>query len=493
MMTTELIHNVAIPRGSDFASYFLGYRRFGFYLHADFTAGSEYPVWYWAVDVPAISEIILSFIFAYLAHLYGQIVGALIASAGFFALGLGFRVADYTFFGLIWGFGALSRFFDRLAHLVAWVCCEYVLLPYRFLVWSATTLNLAIRVLGSTLKCLMFLVLWWAWNFVKLAWDFPLALATAWKSYLDLPMPNDLHKVNGFWSLTSEDVVDVARKEFWYFWVVSGCVAVPVLLANFVWFAISHSEFSRGVYFTFLCVTPLVWRRWLNGGYQYALPPSMFLADLDRRMEANPEDRDVKLSQRSMEALARGTALANAEGVALLVAACGSGQTLPRLRRRGRFANRLQHALGERNEIAGRFLRGQWTPDLPSESRTPAVSAFLHLRRRQVKVLGAGTFPTTTGRDGDYVLVESSDGKRELVVLNLLFKLVTYATFRPRDAALELALKSRAVSWLQDVDAPLWVGAVAMAETIAAAWPIGEAESAAKARMVKEVGEHPGV
>jgi len=194
------------------------------------------------------------------------------------------------------------------------------------------------------------------------------------------------------------------------------------------------------------------------------------------------KDHNASSSVREWEALARGKALANIEGVAL-VAACGSAGAVPRLRARGRFACRLQTVLGGARGVAGSFVRGRWTPDLPSADRTPTLNALLAVAREELKVLGVGTFPTKTGRDGDYVLVESRDGERRLMIPNLLGRLSTYAALRARDEDLLLGLRARAVTWFKDVEAPAWVAPLCLSSCVADAFGVSRQEEAAWARL----------
>jgi hypothetical protein len=203
---------------------------------------------------------------------------------------------------------------------------------------------------------------------------------------------------------------------------------------------------------------------------------ALAVADLEHGDDNRPA------SVREWEALARGKALADVEGVAL-VAACGTAGAVPRLRPRGRLACRLGAALGGARGVAGSFIRGRWTPDLPSADRSPMLNALLAVSREELKVLGVGTFPTRTGLDGDYVLVESREGERRLVIPNLLGRLSTYAALRARDEDLLLGLRARAVTWLKEVGAPAWVAPLCLSSSVADAFEVSTLEENAWARL----------
>jgi hypothetical protein len=117
------------------------------------------------------------------------------------------------------------------------------------------------------------------------------------------------------------------------------------------------------------------------------------------------------------------------------------------------------------------------------------VNSLLAIQRSGVKVLGVGTVPTATGVDGDYVLVESQEGERRLVLPSLHSQLAQYATFRSRDPALLEGLRSRAVRWFKEVECPSWVPLLCLPSSIADAFSVSAMEAQAAAR----VGELGGV
>lgn len=256
--------------------------------------------------------------------------------------------------------------------------------------------------------------------------------------------------------------------------LVSGCVR-PVGLEFF--------RFSFGTTAFFTLAVFLV-------SLRFARQPTVGVASrrdlLLGMMDKDPKERTVAV--RALEACARGKALATMEGVAL-VAACGSAGAVPRLRARGLLACRLQSALGGPHGCASRFLAGRWVPDLPSSDRGPMVNSLLAIQRSGVKVLGVGTVPTATGVDGDYVLVESQEGERRLVLPSLHSQLAQYATFRSRDPALLEGLRSRAVRWFKEVECPSWVPLLCLPSSIADAFSVSAMEAQAAAR----IGELGGV
>jgi hypothetical protein len=192
-------------------------------------------------------------------------------------------------------------------------------------------------------------------------------------------------------------------------------------------------------------------------------------------------------SLREWEAFCRGKRIADAEGVAL-VAACGVGGATPRLRARGRLACRLQATLGGGRGCVGMFLRGRWAPDLPASERSPALNAILTVHRG-LKVLGVGTFPTLSGSDGDFVLVESQEGDRRIILPSLSGLLSKYSQLRRRDAKLLEMVRSRAIRWFKDVEAPSWVPSLCLASSVADAFDVSDLERVASTRLAGAFGE----
>jgi len=125
-------------------------------------------------------------------------------------------------------------------------------------------------------------------------------------------------------------------------------------------------------------------------------------------------------------------------------AACGGAA---RLRPHGRFTRALECVLGEAPGFVGRFLRGQWTPDLPSSDLSHGANLVLTLREDGVRILGGGFVHTDKPKDGVYLVCELPDGSIEVVFPEIVGKLAAYAVFRDRDATLLSALRLRALEW----------------------------------------------
>jgi len=172
----------------------------------------------------------------------------------------------------------------------------------------------------------------------------------------------------------------------------------------------------------------------------------------------------------SAQDLAGGARLALAEGLAH-VSASGALSHVPRLRARGRATNALQGLLEGPCGAAGDFLRGRWTPDLPSQDRSPILNALLATSSQEMKLLGVGAIRTNAGpgyKRVVYLIVETPHG-REMVIPALLARLQQYSLMRERTPELLRGLKARAVEWMKEQEVPAWVSALAVPGCVARA------------------------
>lgn len=183
-----------------------------------------------------------------------------------------------------------------------------------------------------------------------------------------------------------------------------------------------------------------------------------------------------------MQATQLGQLWCSAEGLAH-VSASGAC-VVPRFRPRGRLTRRLQHVLQVPFGRVGSFLRGRWTPDLPSQKRSPLLNALLACRKGGAKLLGAGAVQATDPGDGLYVVVETSQGCHELVFPALWARLSRYASMRERTPELLHGVRARASQWFKESGCPSWVVPLALPFAVAAAVLESVPETVAKSRIV---------
>jgi len=123
-----------------------------------------------------------------------------------------------------------------------------------------------------------------------------------------------------------------------------------------------------------------------------------------------------------------------------------------RPRRRAVWVRRLESVLGVAPGMVGRFVRGRWTPDLPAPEFSGPVNLVLSHFEEGVKILGGGSVLARRRGDDEpsreaYVVVEFSDGSRDVVFPELFSMLSSYALLRERNAVLVSALRLRALEW----------------------------------------------
>jgi hypothetical protein len=239
-----------------------------------------------------------------------------------------------------------------------------------------------------------------------------------------------------------------------------------------------NQMFCLGLLFCLSCWG--TWERTEENSRLYRLCNPRDVIGEDGRMVPGPVSAAAKSSQDRLQALARGKAWARLEGTDL-VSVAGVAAATSRIRPRGRLTAAIAEAISGPGMV-GSFLRGRWTPDLPSSRRSPAVNALLTASRDGLKVLGVGTEPCATGFK-DYVLVESCTGERRLIFPELQARLHLYASLRPRDYALFQGIRSRSASWFKDEGLPSWCILLAFSSSVADALEVSRSEEVASRKV----------
>jgi hypothetical protein len=137
----------------------------------------------------------------------------------------------------------------------------------------------------------------------------------------------------------------------------------------------------------------------------------------------------------------------------------------------------------------GSFVRGRWTPDLPSPGYSPGRNLVLAARPDGVKILGGGS---VLGKEDDrvaYLVVEEADGAVSVVFPELLAALRSYAFLRAREATLVLALRSRALEWCKKKGLADSSTAVAVGTAVSWAW----VESPEELRALSSITASPSL
>lgn len=171
----------------------------------------------------------------------------------------------------------------------------------------------------------------------------------------------------------------------------------------------------------------------------------------------------------------------------------GAGCTATRLRPRARWVRALEATLGGRRGLVAEFVRGRWTPDLPS----PLSASILAYARGSipngVKVLGGGLQELSgeQKRDPEVYLVIDDGYSVEVVFPELLAKLRQYALYRQRDEQLLGSLRSRAGEWCRAVGLPNHVADLAIASATSYAMIPSTHEELAISRVVRACGISP--
>lgn len=151
-----------------------------------------------------------------------------------------------------------------------------------------------------------------------------------------------------------------------------------------------------------------------------------------------------------------------------------------RLRRRTVWVRQLEAVLGSAPGVVGAFVKGRWTPDLPSNERSVGVNLALSHPTGGAKILGGGSVRGGTAgqpRRETYVVVELPDGSRETVFPELLGRLASYSLLRERNADLVSALRLRAQEWCKNAGLSSTVSWWAVCSAIKLAWPVSTMET----------------
>jgi hypothetical protein len=153
---------------------------------------------------------------------------------------------------------------------------------------------------------------------------------------------------------------------------------------------------------------------------------------------------------------------------------------------------RFEGWLGGDVGCLSKFLRGRWTPDLPTLSGSIELNSLLTYFRHGAKCLGGGTVhgevkDLVNGSSSEapqgYLVLELADGSRNVVFTDLFFRLASYAFLRKRDAVLVSSLKSRALEWCKKVGLSEGHTWVAVSSVIHLAWQLSPAEDYASAAV----------
>jgi len=129
-----------------------------------------------------------------------------------------------------------------------------------------------------------------------------------------------------------------------------------------------------------------------------------------------------------------------------------SAHLCARPRRRAVWVRRLEVVLGVAPGVVGRFVRGRWTPDLPSAEFSLGTNLILSHLEGGARILGGGSVQAKDRGSGElcseaYLVVELADGSRDVIFPALVSSLAAYAFLRERSATRVGALRSRAVEW----------------------------------------------
>jgi len=177
-----------------------------------------------------------------------------------------------------------------------------------------------------------------------------------------------------------------------------------------------------------------------------------------------------RLARGDFVAVGSGRRRAAREGLAH-VSASGALSHVPRLRPRGRATCMAQDLLEGPVGSVGKFFRGRWTPDLPADRRSPVLNALITASGSEVKLLGCGAVHST-GRNPTrylYVVVEDSQGERQLILPTLSSRLNQYSFLRESNPDLLRGLRARAVDWFKKSELPAWLGDLVLPTAVARA------------------------
>jgi len=160
-----------------------------------------------------------------------------------------------------------------------------------------------------------------------------------------------------------------------------------------------------------------------------------------------------------------------------------------RLRRRARWVRALEGVLGGRRGVVATYLRGRWTPDLPSEARSDVSNYCLATIPDGARCLGGGIiYGEGANPEPNVYLVLDIGGDAEVIFPDLLGKLRQYALFRKRDELLLGTLRTRALEWCKAQRFRSWVSDLAVAAAVGLAMTPSAHEQLASARVARACG-----
>lgn len=165
-----------------------------------------------------------------------------------------------------------------------------------------------------------------------------------------------------------------------------------------------------------------------------------------------------------------------------------SAASVQRLRRRARWTRALESVLGGRHGVVGRFVRGRWTPDLPTKEPSTAYAYLAGTIRNGVRCLGGGTFKGKEETEPVVYLVLDDGEDVQLCVPELLGRLRLYALFRKRDDVLLGALRTRAVEWCRNRGLSSWASDLMVGPTIGFAMTPSTHEELSTLRVQRAMG-----
>lgn len=156
-----------------------------------------------------------------------------------------------------------------------------------------------------------------------------------------------------------------------------------------------------------------------------------------------------------------------------------------RPRRRAVWVRRLELILGPAAGPVGALVRGRWRPDLPSSMFSTGANLVLEYAKDGVKIRGGGSVLVRPRGDDEpsreaYLVIEFSDGSREVVFPRLVAKLAAYAFLRERNAVLVSALRTRALEWFKGFGVASDIAFVALPGCFRLAWEVSPSELRAR-------------
>jgi hypothetical protein len=163
-----------------------------------------------------------------------------------------------------------------------------------------------------------------------------------------------------------------------------------------------------------------------------------------------------------------------------------------RLRPRARWVRVLETALGGRRGIVAAYVRGRWTPDLPSSSASDLRNYTICGMPGGVRCLGGGVIKSCDSVPKEFVyLIIDDSSSVEVVFPDLLGILRQYAVFRHRDEQLLGSLRSRAIKWCKESNLANWHADLAVTGTVSMAMHPSTHEGPASRRVARAIRTSP--